>query len=234
MKKLLSLTLTLIIVMSLMTNVYAVSNCKVSLTAKSEVNKGDEFSVDVMLSNIEDENGIIAISGKLEYDTNSLELKKMERQGEWAKPTYNELNGEFVTERGDYATNNEAVFKITFKVKEESKQNLEIAIRNITASNGVKDIESADATTRVTVMSIIPDEKPDTNPNTPNDTTQTPELVMGEDNNSNKNNNKVASEKDLPDTGLSNTMVPVIIAMISIIAVLSFIKMRKIDKEIKG
>lgn len=228
MKKILSLSLALIIVMSLMTNVYAASTCKVKLTTKTEVNKGDEFSVNVMLSNVEDENGIMAISGKLEYDTSSLELKKMERQGEWAKPTYNELNGEFVTERSDYTKSNETIFTITFKVKEDSKQNLEIAIRNITASNGVKDIETSDAVTRVTVMSIVPDEKPDDNTNKPNGTTQDPELVMGEDNN--KNNNKVSSDKDLPDTGISNTMVPVSIAVISIIAVASFIKMRKIDE----
>ncbi|MCI8833628.1 MAG: hypothetical protein HFJ19_05495 [Clostridia bacterium] len=110
-RKIIALSLILVIV-TLISNVYAVSKCKVDLkTDKSEYNKNDEFTVNVNLSDIQDEKGIIALGGTLEYDKNSLQLVKMEAQGNWTKPSFNETNGKFVTDRdNNYATKDETVF----------------------------------------------------------------------------------------------------------------------------
>ena len=61
MKKIVSLTLILVVMMTLVSNVYAASSYKLSLEpSKTEVSKGEQFTVDVKISEIQDEKGIIA------------------------------------------------------------------------------------------------------------------------------------------------------------------------------
>ena len=72
MKKIISLTLILVVMMTLVSNVYAESSYKLSLEpSKNEVGKGEQFTVDVKISDIQDESGIIALGAKLEYDQTS-------------------------------------------------------------------------------------------------------------------------------------------------------------------
>lgn len=229
MKKLMSVTLILVTMMTLITNVYAASSYKLSLkSSKRELNKGDEFSVDIKLSNIQDEKGIIALGATLEYDEDSLELVKMEGKGEWSKPTYNEANGGLVTDRNGYTTSDETMCTITFKVKEESKQNLEIILSKISASNGKEDMKIDDISTIVSVKNndIItnPDDKKDDpfiSENTNNE---------NETKNNVQNNNQVSSGKDMPDTGSSDIII-VFIVIATLATAVTFIKMQKINKE---
>lgn len=229
MKKLMSLTLILVIMMTLITNVYAASSYKLSLkSSKRELNKGDEFSVDVKLSNIQDEKGIIALGATLEYDEDSLELVKMEGKGEWSKPTYNETNGKFVTDRNEYTTSDETICTITFKVKEESKQNLEIILSKISASNGEADMTIDDISTIVSIKNndII------TDPDNKKDEPFISENTNNENATSNNvtNNNQSASEKDMPNTGSSDIIV-VFIVIATLATAVTFIKMQKVNKE---
>lgn len=65
MKKIIVLSLILLITISMVINVYANSTFEMSLQpSKKEVNKGEEFTVDVNLSNIQMDKGIIAIRWK--------------------------------------------------------------------------------------------------------------------------------------------------------------------------
>lgn len=244
MKRIVSLSLILIMMISLVSSVYAESSFTLSLKPnKTEVSKDEEFSVEVRLSNLKQgEKGIIALAGTLEYDQSSLEYVKMEGQGEWDKPTYSDESKIFSTTRNGYAESNEAIFKIVFKVKEQSKQNLEIKLKEITASNGTADIEINDVKTNVTVKStttipdiVIPDNNTTSGPTIDtgdgNDTIKDGPTSGNNNNNANNNNNTPVVNKPLPNTGSSDNLVIVAIAIMSITAVTSFIKMRKIDKE---
>lgn len=62
MKKIIILTFVLLITVTSVLPVCAVTNFEISLqSSKSEVEKGEEFVVDVKISNIQIEKGIIAI-----------------------------------------------------------------------------------------------------------------------------------------------------------------------------
>lgn len=62
MKKIIVLSLILLTTISMIVNVYASSSFKVSLKAsKNEVNKNEEFVVEVNISDIQMDKGIIAI-----------------------------------------------------------------------------------------------------------------------------------------------------------------------------
>ena len=79
MKKFVTLSLTLVLIFMVITNVYAVSSFKVSMEAsKDELTKNEEFTVEVKISDIQDEKGIIAMGGEIEYDKDSLTLVKVE------------------------------------------------------------------------------------------------------------------------------------------------------------
>lgn len=224
MKKLVSLSLILIIVMTLVTNVYAASPYKLTLKpSKRTLKVGDEFTVDVKLSSIQDEKGIIALGATLKYDESSLKLVKMEGKGEWSKPTYNEANGEFVTDRNGYAEEDETVFTITFKVEEESKQNLEIILTNISASNGNEDLKVDEINVRVTVESSADDDNI-----IPRDLDD-PFIEDGNET-ENKNGNVAQTNQTMPDTGSSNVVV-ILIAVATVAAIVSFVRMKKIEER---
>lgn len=183
MKKIISLSLSILLIICLMGTAYAVSSCKISLKINnSTLVKDEEFSVNVVLSDIQDEKGIFGVSAILEYDKNSLEYVKMEEQQGWEKAVYNKDNGIIAIIREEsYATNNQTVFKITFKTKVENKSNVEIALKDVTASNGQKDIKLGDLKEILTIK---------TNNNNNNNENNKP--------NENNNNNSKPSSNNKP------------------------------------
>lgn len=239
-RKIIALSLILVIV-TLISNVYAVSTCKVDLkTGRSEYNKNDEIIVSVELSDIQDEKGIIAIGGTLEYDKNSLELVKMEAQGDWTKPSYNEENGKFVTDRDkNYATKDETVFNIIFKVKEESKKDITISLKDISASNGKEDIKTDNVSKVITIKnSTVPDTKPGDNNegnNVGNNIGNNIGNSVGNNvanntvNNTNKNNS-IYNNK-IPQAGENNTIIIFCIIVLIAIVATYIIKIKIINKK---
>lgn len=239
-RKIIALSLILVIV-TLVSNVYAASKFEVNLsTEKSEYNKNDEFEVDVKVRNIQDEKGIIALGGTLEYDKNSLELVKMEAQGDWTKPSYNEDNGKFVADRDkNYATKDESVFKITFKVKEESKKDITITLKDISASNGKEDIKTDNVSKVITIKnSTVPDTKPGDNNegnNVGNNIGNNIGNSVGNNvanntvNNTNKNNS-IYNNK-IPQAGENNTIIIFCIIVLIAIVATYIIKIKIINKK---
>lgn len=238
MKKIVSLTLILVVMMTLVSNVYAASSYKVSLEpSKTEVSKGEQFTVDVKISEIQDEKGIIALGATLEYDETSLELVEMQGVGKWSNPTYNELNGEFATDRNGTTIGNETVFRLTFKVTNNSKSNFEISLKNIVASNGDVDIKAEDIKTEMRVSgnsssndgNIIPIEN---NTNDPFISLDEPTEKDGQVNNKVGDKNSIENTNQvMPDTGSSSSVLAVLIATAGLLSIVSFVRMRKNEER---
>lgn len=244
-RKIITLSLILVIV-TLVSNVYAVSKCKVDLkTDKSEFNKNDELTVNVNLSDIQDEKGIIAVGGTLEYEKNSLELVKMEAQGKWTKPSYNEANGKFVTDRDNsYATKDETLFKITFKVKEESKKDITITLKDISASNGKEDIKTDNVSKAITIKdSTVPDTKPgdgnegnngsNNGNNVGNNIGNNVGNNVGNNSGNNSSNNNSIYNNKIPQAGENNGIIIFCIIVLIAIATTYYIKIKIINKKSK-
>lgn len=148
MKRVLKLSLTVLMIIVIMMlilgeNSYAVNTCNMEIqTEKTELKKGEEFTANIYVSNIQSDRGVISLSATLEYDKESLTLEKMEGQNNWETPTslvsYNPENGKIAITRATVSKNNEVIFKMVFKVKEESKENATIKLKNITIADGDK------------------------------------------------------------------------------------------------
>lgn len=248
----------LLIIFGLTVNVYAKPSCTISMqTDQKEVKKGTEFTIDVNLSNIQSERGIIAIEATLEYDKDCLTLSKMEGQNSWDTPieglSYNEANGKLVIDKKGLAKSDETILKITFVVNETSKKDSTVSLKNITVADGTVPAVISDVAINVTIKDN--ENNPDTNPNpnpgegqkpdiNPNpDEVQTPDTTTSEDqktntnqsveNNNNKDNTATGR---LPQTGKDNkNILLIVIAVLILIAIVfTFIyKSRQSNKNIR-
>lgn len=164
MKRIAKLSIIMLLMMVCLTvNVYAKPNCTINMaTNQTEVSKGKEFTIDVNLSNIQSERGIIAIEATLEYEKDCLTLSKMEGQNGWDTPikdlSYNESNGKLVIDKKGLAKNDETILKITFVVNDTNKKNTTVSLKNIIVADGTAPATISNALTNVTI-------KEETNPN---------------------------------------------------------------------
>lgn len=195
MKKIIILSVLLLITIATITNVYAASSFEMKLKpSKNEVDKNEEFVVEGIISKIELDKGIIALGGELEYDKDSLELVKFEGAENWSNPSYYDQSKKFATDRNDRTTSDETVFKITFKVKEESKDTINISLPTVSASNGKDEVKLTDIKTSVTLKKGTSDPdnpNPDQpKPDNPEQNTNTTTDPKPNTNTNNDNNNK--------------------------------------------
>ncbi len=264
MKKIFKLSLVLLMAICIMGNVYAALSCNVSVqTAKSEYSKNEQFTVDVNIANIQSDRGIISLGATLDYDKNSLTLVKMEGKNGWETPSsgasYNEANGKIAITRNGLGKNNETVFTITFKVKEQSKQNLAITLKDITVADGTTPAKIATTYKNITIKegTVNPNPQPGTDdPNknqttTPgsNTSTGTNTTTPGTNSSSNvntkanttantskntiKNSNKNAVKSgSLPKAGSLGAIAIIPVVIIAIVAVIFFIKMKRLNKDL--
>lgn len=266
MKKIVKISLILLIAMCIIGNVYAALSCNVSIkTSKAELNKNDEFTVDVNISNIQSDRGIISLGATLEYDKDSLTLVKMEGKNGWETPSsgvsYNESNGKIAITKSGLGKNDETVFTITFKVKENSKQNLEIVLKDITVADGTALAKISQTHTNITIKEETQNNTPqpgdngqdtntdtnqipstDTNTNVnPNNNTTTNSNVSSTNNNKTTNTsvststNSSSKNVSFPKAGSYNIIFVVFIVfivLIVLVATLFFIKIKLINKKI--
>ena len=145
MKKIIvGLVLTLLTAVSIVGTVYAADASANLQTSKSEYTKNEQFTMDLVLSGITTKKGVAALIATLEYDKDSLTLVKTEAQSGWSAPNYNQSNGKLIIDKSGNVNGTETVLKFTFKVKENTKQNLVVTLKNITVSGGSGDIEVPD------------------------------------------------------------------------------------------
>ena len=255
MKKIIvGLVLTLLTAVSIVGNVYATDASANLQTSKSEYTKNEQFTMDLVLSGITTKKGVAALMATLEYDKDSLTLVKTEAQNGWSTPNYNQSNGKLIIDKSGNVNGTETVLKFTFKVKENTKQNLVVTLKNITVSGGSGDIEVPRAYKNITIQNGTVNPKPDpgeddekpnpgendekpskpsnnntvdntTNDNT-NNNTQKPSTNNEEKLNVVVNNVNNTAGGKLPQTGFDNTIFVVggIIATIAVAVI--FIRMR--------
>lgn len=74
MKKIISLSLSILLIFCLINTVYASSPCNMTLQGKTQLTLNEEFTVNLEISDIQDQNGIYAVSAKLEFDNSKLQI----------------------------------------------------------------------------------------------------------------------------------------------------------------
>lgn len=231
MKKIVKLSLILLMMISIIfctVNIaYAKTSSNIAIASASEVQIGEEFTVNFNLSNLQADKGINALMGTIKYDKDSLALIKIEGQNGWADPSYNEENGKFVTEISEYVTKDVSFMKVTFRVKEESKKNINISIENISVANQDEEVEVASKSKSITVKGNV--QIPDTNTNTSQNNNTNSSSNTNNSTNSNlrpvnSNTSRTNSIKNgtLPNTGKTN-IAPIIVIAICIVLVVVFI-----------
>lgn len=114
-----------------------------------ELSPGDEFEVNVNIHDFENiDRGLVALGGKLEYDTDVLERIDITPINEWDIANgFNEENFKFVIDNGKFVVEDSSIFKIKFRVKEDVPETTttSVKIKEIAASNTEMDIASEDA-----------------------------------------------------------------------------------------
>lgn len=233
MKKIVIMSLILIMIICVMNNVYAAINCSVNMqTAKTEFRQDEELVVDVRLSNIQSERGIIAFGATLEYDKNSLTIVKMEGKNGWATPSYNEAEGKLVMERNGLTTKDETMFQIIFKVKEQNNKNISILLKDIEVADGNERTKIGTTDKKITIKqgdknTNVGDKNPTEN------IVQTPSTNTNLNSNTDKNvglkDNSIADTK-IPKAGESNMIFKVCILAIIMISIALYIKVKLMRK----
>lgn len=244
MKKTVKLSIVLImalcVIMMLGSNVYAALSCKVDMKiSKTEYVKNDEFTVNVDISNITSEKGVIAFGATLEYDKDSLTLVKMEGQNGWETPlaggSYNEDTGIIAITRGALGKNDETVLKLTFKVKDSAKEKATIKLREVSVADGTElaNVEAMNKEITIKEGTSNPDPIIPTEPDTPNNPTQPDNNNNGNTNQGNNNqvntNNEDIKEGKLPQAGEKDIFVVAIIAIAIVGAIVLYIRAKKVS-----
>lgn len=136
----------------------AISSFTTAITKSTDkiLYPGETFDVTVNINEFENvPNGLIALGGQLEYDTNSLEIvgNPVGQNGWSIENGFNSKNFKFLLDNNNFIFKNSEVFKIEFKVKDTvtEAKNLTIKVKNIVASNAEMEIESNDTETTVKV-----------------------------------------------------------------------------------
>lgn len=228
MKKIVKLSLVFIIVCIMMIgHVYAMG-CNATIeSTKTQFEKNEEFTLNFSISNIQSERGVIALTAVLDYDKNSLTLVKMEGQNSWETPadgaSYNSQNGKIAITRGGLGKQNEVVFKMTFKVKPEAKQNLTIALKDVAIADGNETAKFETVKKDITIKEANTDNSSNNN----GQTNITPGTTTNNNTGSNNSgsSNKVANKTDtskskskIPQTG-TNDIVLISIGMVGAVAI---------------
>lgn len=254
----LSIVLILMTCMVILTgsNVYAALTCSVDMNiAKTEYSKNEIFTVDVNISNISTDRGVIAFGATLEYDKDSLTLERMEGLNGWETPmaggSYNEDNGIMAITRGAVGKNDETILRLTFKVKENAKTNAKVTLKDVSVSDGTlariatisKEITIKDAGTDNPGTDTPGTDNPGTDtPGTDNPGTNIPGVDtpnngsnqsgngnQGGNTNQGNNNNDGIKEGVLPKTGEVDIAIIAIIGVILLIAGFFYIKAKKVS-----
>lgn len=244
MKKVVSLILLMIICIT--TSVYAATSCNASLqTAKSEYSKGDEFTVDVNVTDLQSDRGIISFGATLDYDKNCLTFVKMEGKNGWSTPSYNKDSGILVSDGSSLMKNDGNVFTITFKVNEgASKSTTTISLKDITVGDGGNSgaTKVNGVSKNINIKNVTSDGNtttPDKDNNTTNPGTNSSSNNSSTGSNSsgdkvnkvNKVNTSTSQTGRLPKAGKTGLILVVLIVALAGIATFFYVKIKIVNKK---
>ncbi len=226
MKKIIGIFVIVLIVMCMANNTIAAMQCNIVLSPEdtAEITTNDEFKVDVKVSEIFSDRGLVAFGAILDYDKKSLKLEKMEGVGDYSTPAYNEKNGKILIERNP-TNHNATMFTLTFKVL--NTDNVKVTMKDITVSDGT-------GLGKVGTQSYTPQIKAEVTPTptpgttvtpTPNPT-EKPDNNQGGNNQGSDNSGDTTTKKDdkLPQTGLNSLKIPGMILGVIVILGVSYKK----------
>lgn len=130
-------------------------------TTATTIMPGDTFEVSFSTGNFQNiEDGLIALMGQLEYNTDILELVKEEEKiaitgkNNWKLDSINNTSLKFIAENGTLVKTPGEMFVIKFKVKETVKEvtTASIKIKGISASGGTGKIVAEDAQLTINIQ----------------------------------------------------------------------------------
>lgn len=236
------ITILLICVCATIVNAYSFN---ATMTASNTtVAESKEFTVKVKVSNLDvGNNGINKLTGYFKYDTSVFETindSSIDGLNSWT-PRYTADNGKIELTKTTFVNSEEEVFQVTLKTKSGvSGKEGEINFTNIMASNSAQDIGAADISTKITIGTVVENVANvenvnvvpqfnliynypvnNTTNNVVNNTSVTPYV-----------NNTATTNTDIPYTGVEDTIVYIIGALIAV-AVIFYIKIEKINNDMK-
>lgn len=224
-----SLLVVLMSFLSVNTTIFAESINAVTSTNLSDIKKGEEVVVSLSLNEYKDiKKGIAAYKATLNYDTNVFEQVQTDdfvSQDNWEKLLYNKNTNEFVAINKAGAKEDGEIVTIKLTAKQDIKaRKTTISFNDIVASEGKKDIviDGKDASSVINVIEeqqTLPPKQPDV------DNSQDSQKP-----------NKPQSSGSIPNTGLNDNYMYVIIGVevVLLLAVLFFLNKKKIAKNIKN
>ncbi len=129
---------------------------------ETEIHPGDEITLNFNITGLDSiEKGIMALGGKLEYDSNVLEVLEIKGVNNWSETvSYNEENFKFVIDSNKYVSAEETAFSMKFKVNDTIAEttNTKVMVKELEASNGELDIKSNDAQIDIDVIVEVPED----------------------------------------------------------------------------
>ena len=140
--KKISLILVVLLTICLYQKTYATLSCNPSITSTLEVTEGEEFEVSIGINNIQGDRGVLIFGGTVEYDRKVLTCVEQNGEKNWSL-SYNDANGKFVADRNNgFATSNETVLKLKFKVNENATGKTTITVKETAVSNAKELIDT--------------------------------------------------------------------------------------------
>ncbi len=128
------------------------------------LNPGDEFSVTASLESFtEIGEGLLSVGGKLEYDTDVLEMvtETLEGKETWSlsEEYFNTENFKFITDTSKRVKTPGELFKVSFKVKEDAQTGLPTSIKLINITGGTGEETATAIDSQISVDIVAPVEK---------------------------------------------------------------------------
>lgn len=182
----------------------------IDVTGKVEPGETITATVGVITGNKK----VKAISGKIEYDSDSLEFIKYSVVKEnWKLTSFDETTGEFVVEVEDaykdnedmFATGTEEIFKLDFKVKDDfNDKSLKISLGSVSATDSENNkVLGTDTVKTITVKQddpVDPGQNTNTNVNTNSNTNNT-----NSNTNTNNNTNNISNTNTNKNTNTNTS-----------------------------
>ncbi len=224
--------------------------------SSTSVSDGAEVVVTVSISNLNvGDSGINAFSAYLSYDSDVFEAltdSSVEGLNNWAT-TYSATSGQILLTKNSFVNSDEDIMQITLKTKEGLEAGTEgtVSLTGILVSNSEDQVSGSNVSTTITVgegtetegnttntTNVIQIEPSTNNTNTGNtDNTNNNANTNNSSNNAansvyniGSNNNNTPEDKDIPYTGVSGDAFIKIILGVIFIALVIYIKIRKMDE----
>ncbi len=235
MKKSIKLCLILSIIMiftiGFLSNTYATISAEVNLnTSENNYKKGERIVVEVNLSNLESDKGIIITGAKLEFDANQLEIDSNNIEGGngWTPPYYNEASRKLVMDRNkDFQVDDGKIMQIPFIVKTDKEEVANVSLKNVEVADGNQEKVLGDSTISLNLNKNgekpVDPEKPvnptePTDPENPGDSgNNNGGTNTGNDTNPDSNGSSSGNKNtDVPKTGANLYFVYIIVGILII------------------